>query len=504
MIARKEAFLLAVDDQSRFSRADNVFSFITDLVFVGGRFISTGEGIDTEEVGWELRVKVMELHNSTTIRELGRRVHRGQLGRVLDDKCAGDTCFGFESYFIDPDWAQKMVQRGPKPVKGIRKNEPEARWVCQIFEWFAVKLWSINAIARELTKLKVPKGVHSKKTVWHHQQVRRILSNSKYIGRWSWGAKRTIRNSKGKVRQIPVPEDRKAVRERPDLRIVPQELWELAQKRLIQLTKQFGMQPGQKRRGPRVHHSVEYPQGLLRGLVVCAVCKRRMWQEGRGGKYFLACPDSGDGPGLCPMCTRVPVKAAEDAILGTLADLLENWPEWISRAIATMRATLEQQFKVVPEQLAADKRRLLEVQETIEVILKRLENPKLSQSDALNERLVEREAEAAELKRAIEAVEQAVASSAELPDEGWIRQQFQNTPALFREDKVRSGRLLRRLIGRIEASAVVAPGKKRGYARLTYRVNAWDIILFAMDGTIPESLAQWIAVRRSPKAVPNS
>jgi site-specific DNA recombinase len=83
MVARREVFLLAVDDQSRFSRADNVCSFITDLVYVGGRFISTGEGIDTEEVGWELRVKVMELHNSTTIRELGRRVHRGQLGRVL-------------------------------------------------------------------------------------------------------------------------------------------------------------------------------------------------------------------------------------------------------------------------------------------------------------------------------------------------------------------------------------------------------------------------------------
>jgi site-specific DNA recombinase len=31
MVARGEAFLLAVDDQSRFSRADNAYSFITDL-----------------------------------------------------------------------------------------------------------------------------------------------------------------------------------------------------------------------------------------------------------------------------------------------------------------------------------------------------------------------------------------------------------------------------------------------------------------------------------------
>ena len=71
MVDRKEIAILAVDDQARFTRADNAFAFITDLVYSGGRFVSTGEGIDTTQQGWELRVKVMELHNSTTVRELG-------------------------------------------------------------------------------------------------------------------------------------------------------------------------------------------------------------------------------------------------------------------------------------------------------------------------------------------------------------------------------------------------------------------------------------------------
>ncbi|GAG21587.1 unnamed protein product, partial [marine sediment metagenome] len=78
MINRCAVDVLAADDQSRFSRSDNVFQIITDLVYSGGRFISTGEGIDTDEPGWELKVKVLELHHSTTIRELGRRVRRGQ------------------------------------------------------------------------------------------------------------------------------------------------------------------------------------------------------------------------------------------------------------------------------------------------------------------------------------------------------------------------------------------------------------------------------------------
>ncbi|GJM24826.1 MAG: hypothetical protein DHS20C16_12410 [Phycisphaerae bacterium] len=52
--------LIAVDDQARFSRADHAFTLINDVVFHGGRFISTGEGIDTNQEGWELRVKVNE------------------------------------------------------------------------------------------------------------------------------------------------------------------------------------------------------------------------------------------------------------------------------------------------------------------------------------------------------------------------------------------------------------------------------------------------------------
>ena len=138
-IRRGDVGKLAVDDQSRLSRADNAIAFIKDLVFSGGRFISTGEGRDTEQDGWELRAKVMELHNSTTIRELSRRVRRGQLGRVLDDGLAGDFPYGFEAYHLDPNWAE-APRRGPKPKKGVRIFEEEARWVRQVFNWFAPEL----------------------------------------------------------------------------------------------------------------------------------------------------------------------------------------------------------------------------------------------------------------------------------------------------------------------------------------------------------------------------
>lgn len=82
MIREGKVGTLVVDDQSRFSRTDNAYAMIKDLVYSGGRFISTCEGIDTTEKGWELRVKLLEFHNSTTIQELGNRVRRGQRGRI--------------------------------------------------------------------------------------------------------------------------------------------------------------------------------------------------------------------------------------------------------------------------------------------------------------------------------------------------------------------------------------------------------------------------------------
>ena len=72
-----EALMLAVDDQSRFSRGMNVRGLITDLVYNGGRFISTGEMIDSEQEGWESRVFLNEMHHSQSSRDTGRRVRRG-------------------------------------------------------------------------------------------------------------------------------------------------------------------------------------------------------------------------------------------------------------------------------------------------------------------------------------------------------------------------------------------------------------------------------------------
>jgi hypothetical protein len=456
MIKRGEVAVLAVDDQARFSRANNVYGMVTDLVFASGRFISTGEGIDTNQPGWELRVKVMELHNSTAILELGRRVRRGQLGRVLDDGSAGDFPYGYRSFFLDPNQTTTN-RRGPKPKKGIEIYEEEARWVRQVFAWFAVESKSIAWIARELTRLGVDKGNKASTAGWHHQQVRRMLARQKYIGQWPWNMTQTVRNSEGKTKQVPVPEEEWVVRERPELRIIDQATWDRAQARLRKLDDTYGAKDGQEDRGPKPHHSEVYPTSLLGGLVYCHACGSRLWVQGSGPRNYLGCPNHRKG--LCAMAARVPVPRAEAAVAEFLTETFCPCPEWVALAVAAMRAALDQAAESVPASVKADEALLADRERKIGNLVDQLADGGL-ESVAVRQRLKQLEREVEEVRSRIAENRSLCRGVITFPEDAWVQEQLCGMGPLLKEDVGRAAMLLRQLLGKVTAEDIVAVGKR--------------------------------------------
>ncbi|MCU0706602.1 MAG: recombinase family protein, partial [Fimbriiglobus sp.] len=303
MIRRGQVAVLAVYDQSRLTRGENALAVIRDLVFAGGRFVAVTEGIDTLRDGWEVLVQVKEIQHGQTVRTLQNGVRRGQRGRVLDDGSTGDFPYGFESYYLDPDWQAQLNRRGPKPKKGIRVCQAEAEWVRRVFAWF-VGGKSIGWIARELTRLKVPKGHRASTPGWHPEQVRRMLANAKYVGRWVWGKMTTVRDSAGRKKQVAVAAGEAVVRDRPDLRVVAPDVWEKAAARLAALAATFGLKDRHKPRGPKPNPADVYPRSPLGGLLACGACGGRMHQAQSNGRRYYAC--AGAKRGLCGMSTQVP------------------------------------------------------------------------------------------------------------------------------------------------------------------------------------------------------
>jgi hypothetical protein len=484
LIAR-EPVILAVDDQSRMSRADNASAFIQDIVYGGGRFISTEEGIDTAQKGWELRVKVLEIHNSQTIRDLANRVRRGQRDRILCDGSAGDHPFGYESFYLNPNWPELLKARGPKPEKGLRICESEARWVRQVFAWFIAGK-SINLIARELTRLGVPKDHRTNKPGWHPQQVRRMLENEKYVGRWRWGETTTVRNSKGKKKQVAVPATEQTYRERQNLRIIDDETWAKAQSRLAELKDKFGSKPGQKKRGPRRHASEVYPRSLLGGLLVCRQpCGANLQCRGSGERRYYAC--SAHQKGLCDIAAQVPADKAEQALTTFLLELLSQWPEWLQGIYQRVKEQVREAAAGVPEQHELDKKRLAEVDRQKKNLVLALAG-EFKNSAAVKEGLDQLEDEARRLEKRIAANEILHRGAAQLPDDAWLAGELCRWATGLNGDIAQAANILRRALGRVEVHPVIAPGKKRGYTQLRFRVCGWALLQTVLGNQVPDGL----------------
>jgi DNA invertase Pin-like site-specific DNA recombinase len=488
MIREGKVGALTVDDQSRFSRGDNAYAMIKDLVYSRGRFISACEGVDTTEQGWELRVKVMELHNSTTIQELGNRVRRGQRGRIQRGLTAGDYPFGYESFYVNPDQAEAYRGVGPKPEKGVRINQQAADWVRKVFAWF-IAGESIPGIARELTRLKVDKGHRGRTPIWHSNQIRRMLDNEKYVGFWSWGETKTIRNSEGKKKQVPVPLEEQTFVERPDLRIIDDETWEKAQARLKELDDIYGLKDGQKPRGPKAHHhhTEAYPSDLLGGLVFCGEkCGSRLWQHASGERKYLVCPNRGDVDGMCPMNTRVPKAKAEQAVLNCVSTVFKTRPGWVDKAVAAMREFIADAAHRLPTEIAAKQRQLADLQAEAKNLVRQLAK---RESKTMNDYLAEVEESIKRLETEIQEGSQVLQCKTAMPDDAWIDEQLGNIPDLLRDDVRPAAMLLRKLVGRVWAHQVLPPGKQRGYAQLRFRFSGWE----ALKAVLPAGSLQTIA-----------
>jgi len=188
---------------------------------------------------------------------LGEKTWRGQSGRVLAGKSGGGNSYGY-------DVVHSLTKAG-EPERGSRRiNENEAAIVQYIFDEYAAGK-SPKAIAHALNKRNIggPSG-----KAWGSSTIngnwRRgtgILNNELYVGRLVWNRLAYVKNpDTGK--RVSRPNDPSAVivTEVPELRVIPQELWERVKERQKELRKQPSF------------HEKQRPRMLLSYLLKCGCC----------------------------------------------------------------------------------------------------------------------------------------------------------------------------------------------------------------------------------------
>lgn len=360
--------VLLVDDSSRIARdIPDAIRVMQTLKFLGVRVIYISQGIDSDSEQADALVAVHGLIDSLYLKELAKKVQRGLIGQHERGFATGSKTYGYRTIPV-PDASGRKDPRGQPVLEGYRieVDPPEADVVRQIFEWAADGVGLANIVSR----LNVGGIAGSGGKRWTKAPISRVLQNERYLGRQIWG-QRLVERAPGTGRKFmrSNPREEWRVQERPDLRILSDELWQRAHATRAAVRTAVAPKGGLARGKAGKYHS----RHLFSGFAKCHTCGGAMTSVsgGKGSPRFGCRRSWNEGRDACPNRVTIRIKVAEPLIVAKLqAELrtpkaLDAIVKGVEReAKRVLSATSE--TGAIDQQLLAERRKLQNLVSAIE------------------------------------------------------------------------------------------------------------------------------------------
>jgi site-specific DNA recombinase len=285
-------------------------------------------------------------------------VHKARQGHVT-----GGVVFGYRNVEVRTAGGQRShVERAVNPE--------EAAVVRRIFEACARGV-GFRRIAHELNEAGSPAPRPSKggPRGWAPSTVRAVLHRELYRGVIVWNRTQK-RDAWGQKRPRPRAEGEWVRKEAPDLRIIPEELWQAAHDRL-RGSRDTYLRATSGRLWGRPSNGIE-SKYLLTGMAACGRCGGALTARSRShgrhrGLFYHCLTNVQRGRAVCDNDLAMPLKDADEAVLTTLeADVLR--PEVLT---ATLREAVAQLNPPQAER-EAERERLRGARRRLETELDRL------------------------------------------------------------------------------------------------------------------------------------
>ena len=330
---------IVTEDMSRISRdfADSAQIF-KRLQFEQVPLLGVADGIDTSSKHAKLSFTVKSLVADIYLDDLRDKTLRGLEGRALDGFATGNVAYGFHTVpATEPGVTGNRIEihEGEAPI--VRRIFIESR-----------NGHSLTSIAHGLNRDGIPSprvGSKHKCFGWGSSTIRAILYNERYIGVWRFKEKQWVKIPGTNRRQ---PRARNAaeviVRQRPELRIIDQKLWDAVQARLEMLKKKYA---GGRQKGGLTFKRAPY---LLSGILACSLCGAPMSMEGGTSARYYRC-QTYKTKRLCSNDRSVREDVTRTKILAAIRDHLLS-PE----GIAHTRKRVAEELRDYSNKLAAELR----------------------------------------------------------------------------------------------------------------------------------------------------
>lgn len=336
----------------------------------GIRIIGVSDGYDSTSSARKLHRGMRGIINEVYLDDLRAKTHRGLAGQFDRGLFAGGMSYGYRSV---------EVANGHQ----LEIDENEAKWVRWIFEQYA-NGQSPRSLAHELNKQGVPspRGGTWAVSALYGSPVKGtgILNNELYVGRYIWNRSQWIKDpDTGTRKRVERPKTEWRIVNRPDLKIVSDELWATVRAKL----KTPSLRGGNTRR----------PKTLLGGVLRCGICGGAVVCV-NGFRYGCAAHhDRGN-----TVCTGMYIRrdTTESRILSAVRDIFLS-PESLTIIQENARQVMQEQTRDTAAASETSHARLPELEREIRNLTDAVACAGWSQS--LSERLAEKETERSRLRQ---------------------------------------------------------------------------------------------------------
>lgn len=432
-IRNGEAKIILVDDFKRFVRgmgsALDLYDFLQDH---GAELISISDSFSSAEPNARLKFMNKAYASEEFLDGVSRDTQRGLNERRYEGFSDGHLCFGIGSK------ATRTIH-----MKGREKDSHFDYFVIPHLAQIVLRVFSMandglsnKAIAYRLNEDGIsPPQCWDKKTgilkqakaqaAWKDKTVWNILNNKSYIGIIERGKTKIVRRNDGTKKVIAVPKEKWLVIERPDLRIVPLDLWNSVREKL----QKYHIE--KDRSGVESNRPFKYDgttNKLLTGICKCHKCGTGFVQVSgkHGGRY--GCPTYRKSR-ACDNKKTVSWRKLEGTVIRWILEQVKS-EEIFTILASKYNKLLQERLSGESAEWQAKELQLSHVDEAIKNILANMERGLVS--PALSSRLSDLEFQKQKLKEQIRHLE-GLNKSQLLMTPRAIQQRFNEIPSLIRE-----------------------------------------------------------------------
>jgi len=339
--------MILIESLDRLSRdpveQENIIRMIE---FQGIRLIGVSDGYDSNSDSKIILRGMRGIMSAVYLDDLGDKTHRGLSGQVERGHFAGGLPFGYRSVDVGGGFNLEII---PEQAEIIQR---------------AFELYASGKSPKEIAHLFNNEGILSPRgKSWAHgalyghpKKKTGILRNPIYRGKYIWNRSEWLRDPvSGKRKRRERPESDWIEDDRPELRIISDELWNQVQKRL-QASRLVRGNSGSGRRA----------RTLLGGLITCGTCGGAVTAV--NAKKYGCSHHKDRGPAVCENSTLIRRDKLESAILSLLQEELLT-PEAISGFIFEVEKALNEGNEEKHSELERLKNKALSLTNEIENLL---------------------------------------------------------------------------------------------------------------------------------------